>query len=216
MLIDKPENKHTEEIILGKKFFTTVVPVIEKSAVRFNYKIHIFDTPDIFDKTKSDDDIQISILKCICQKSSGPLAIILVFNIANYTEEVEKSVKHFVDIFGEKIFQYCIVLFTRKDDNDDERCVDVSRYIENAPPALRTLIDKCGGRKISFDIRPESNKRNEQVNNLFLMISDINNDKNNRNEIYERAKNLVCLRESQNISRRGKQLNKRTRRAMKK
>lgn len=191
MLVDKTtesENKTTGKNIIGEKFCKTFVPVLQTSAVRFNYKIDIFDTPDIFDETKSKDDIRTVILKCISEKSAGLFAIILVFNIANYTEEVEKSVKHFVDIFGEKIYQHCFVLLTLKDDPDEEGCVDVSRYFKDVPSTLKTLIGKCGDRLILFDNRLESDKRDTQVNKLLEMISEKFNGERNSNEIYETAK----------------------------
>ena len=55
--------------------------------------------------------------------SPGPHAFILVLNITTrFTRggqtEVEQTVQHFVKYFGEEIYKYFIILFTRKEELD--------------------------------------------------------------------------------------------------
>lgn len=163
---------------------------LQTSTVRFGHEILIVNTPGIFDTIKNNKK---EILKCISLTSPGPHAFILVLNIGRYTEEEHRSVQHFVDIFGEKIFQYFIVLFTRKDNLDEEgRTLD--DYIENAPPTLKTFIEKCGRRVIAFNNRLEGKERDDQVRELLSMIYE-NLEKNNgecyNNELYEEAEKLI-------------------------
>lgn len=115
----------TGNTILGIQHFNSSVAASsvtskcsQYSAVRFNQKILIVDTPGTFDTDKDQKFIQKEISKCIGMSSPGPHAFILVLSITRFTNEEQMSVKHFEDSFGENIYKYFIVLFTRKDDLD--------------------------------------------------------------------------------------------------
>lgn len=171
----------------------------QKSAVRFGRKILIVDTPGIFDTTISNEYIQKEISKCVGITSPGPHAFILVLNTARYTDEEHKSVQHFVDFFGENIFQYSIVLFPRKDDLDEEG-KHLDDFIKSVPPTLQTFIEKCGRRVIAFNNRLKGDETDKQVRELLSMILK-NVNKNNgecyRNEMYEEAEKLLQEREDE-------------------
>lgn len=171
----------------------------QTSAVRFGYKLLVVDTPGIFDTTISDKNIQKEIFKCISISSPGPHAFILVLSFERYTKEQDKAVQHFIDYFGENIFQYSIVLFTRKDDLDEDGKL-LDDFIKTVPHTLQTIIEKCGKRVIAFNNRLKGDKRNEQARELLSMISK-NVDKNNgdcyKNEMYEKAEKLLQKREAE-------------------
>lgn len=200
----------TGNTILGRKQFkssasgSSVTRVCSQtSVVRFNRKILIVDTPGIFDTTKSNENIQKEILKCISITSPGPHAFILVLNIARYTEEEHKSVQHFVDSFGKEIFQYFVILFTRKDDLDEEGR-DLYDHIKSVPPTLQSLIVKCGGRVIAFNNRLKGNEGDEQVRELLSMILrnvERNNSKCYTNEMYIKAEKILQEREAEILKR---------------
>lgn len=159
----------------------------------------IVDTPGIFDTKESNDDIQKEIAKCISLSSPGPHAFVLVLNIARYTEEEEKSVQHFVNYFGEKIFKYFIILFTRKDDLDEEgKCLN--DHIKSVPANLKIFIEKCGSRVIAFNNRLKGEEGDAQVKELLAVIFD-NLEKNNgeyyRNEMYIEAEKILQEKEAE-------------------
>lgn len=196
----------TGNTILGTDYFKSGVSgssitstCSQKSAVRFEYKLLVVDTPGIFDTTISNENIQKEILKCISISSPGPHAFILVLSFGRYTEEQDKAVQHFVDYFGESIFQYSIVLFTRKDDLDEERKL-LYDYIKTVPQTLQTIIKKCERRVIAFNNRLKGDKGDEQVRDLLSMISQ-NVEKNKgdcyKNEMYEKAEKLLEKREAE-------------------
>lgn len=171
----------------------------QKSAVRFNHKILIVDTPGLFDTTTSNKKFQKEILKCIGITSPGPHAFILVVNSTIYTNEEQESMQYFVDSFGEQIFQYSIVLFTRKDDLDEEG-KHLDDFIKSVPPTLKNFIEKCGGRVVAFNNRLKGDERDKQVRELLSMIF-INVKRNKgkcyKNEMYEEAEKILQEREAE-------------------
>lgn len=196
----------TGNTILGIKHFQSSVSgscITSKcshtSADRFGRKILIVDTPGIFDLTQCNKNIQKEIIRCIRFTLPGPHAFIWVLSIRRYMEEEQNSVQHFVDAFGENIFQYFIVLFTRKDDLDEEgRTLD--DHIESVPATLQTFIEKCGRRVIAFNNRLKGDKGDDQVRELLSIILknvEQNNGECYRNEMYKEAEKLLREREDE-------------------
>ena len=141
-------------------------------AVRFNKKIVVVDTPGIFDTTISNKEIQKEICRCVGITSPGPHAFILVLNATvRFTNEEQRSVDHFVKYFGEEIYKYCIVIFTRKDEMD-RMDTTVEEYIKKCPESLQVFIMKCGGRVYAIDNTLKGAKQEKEVQKLLLSISE--------------------------------------------
>lgn len=153
-----------------------------REGVIFDKKVVLIDTPGIFDTKESNDEIQQEILRCIHLSSPGPHAFIFVLNIATrFTEEERKSIQHFIKYFGEDIYRYIIVLFTRKNDLDRHN-LSLEKYIEKSDENLKSFIAKCGGGAFAMENTLEGGKMDEQVQELLNRISQ--NVKNNRGECY--------------------------------
>lgn len=171
----------------------------EKHRIRFNRKLVVVDTPGIFDTNTSNEHTQKEIFKCVGLTSPGPHAFILVLNITRYTMEERKSVEHFVRYFGECIYQYLIVLFTRKEDLDQDG-MHLSDYLKTCPEDLVAFIDKCGGRVIAFSNRLVGEEQTAQVDELVSMILkniDRNKGECYRNELYIEAEKQIQKREAE-------------------
>lgn len=200
----------TGNTILGKPDFETSIcessvtkTCSEQHSVRFNCKIVVVDTPGTFDTKTSNEDIQKEILKCVGLTSPGPHAFILVLSPTRYTKEEEESVEHFVRYFGERIYKYLIVLFTKKDDLDYER-KQLSDHINSAPDKLKMLIRNCGERVLAFNNRLVGKEQDAQVKELLQKISE--NLQNNKgicytHEMYELAEIELKKIEAEKIQR---------------
>lgn len=178
----------TGNTILGKQCFRTSLAgssvtstCSQKSAFRFGQKILVVETPGVFDTMDTNDNIQREILKCIGISSPGPHAFILVVGIGRFTMEEQHSFEHYVKYFGENIFKYVIVLFTRKDYLDYEE-ISFEDHIKKAPRNLQIFIEKCGKRVIAFNNRLKGKEGDKQVTDLLSMI--ITNVKANNGECY--------------------------------
>lgn len=122
------------------------------SVVRFEKKIVLVDTPGIFDIDVPNDETQTEIMKCIGITAPGPHAFIMVVNLARFTEEEMKTIDHFVKYFGETVYQYFIILFTRKDELDNENVsLKIILSLSNVPKNLREFIENCDKRIIAFN-----------------------------------------------------------------
>ncbi|XP_052678854.1 uncharacterized protein LOC128159711 isoform X2 [Crassostrea angulata] len=200
----------TGNTILGKKGFVSSTfgssltrMCSQRYAYRFGCKVVIVDTPGLFDTNQSHEEIQQEIFKCVGITSPGPHAFILVLSLTRYTEEEKKTVEHLVKYFGDKIYSYFIVLFTRKDDLDDEG-KNLSDHIKTVPDELQLFLRKCGGRVIAFNNKLKGKEQDAQVSALLSMISE--NIKNNRgncytNEMYNEAEALIQEREKEIIQK---------------
>lgn len=142
---------------------------LQAQTVRFGHKIIIFDPPSIFDTPESNKEVHKKICKCIDITSPGLHAFILVLNHSRYTMEEQKTLEHYAKYFGEKFYNYLIILFTRKEDLDAEG-VELADKLKTVSIELKAHITKCGGRVIAFNNRLKGEQQNEQVTELFTMI----------------------------------------------
>lgn len=174
---------------------------------RFGHKIMVVDTPGLFDTSLSNWRTQAEIRNCIGITSPGPHAFILVLSINRFTIEEQKSVEHFVKYFGESVYKYLIVLFTRKDDLDVEN-KSLQDFIRSSTPELKTIIEQCEGRVIAFNNRLNGGKGEEQANDLLNMI--LKNIKKNKsryytNKMYEDTEKLLRKRDKEFIKQKEKE-----------
>lgn len=190
----------TGNTILKTNFFlsrfsmTSITKMCSLSSVeRFEKKIVLVDTPGIFDTDVPNDKTQTEIMKCIGITAPGPHAFIMVVNLARFTEEEMKTIDHFVKYFGETVYQYFIVLFTRKDELDSEN-ISLKSLLSNVPKKLREFIEKCDKRIIAFNNKLKGDESDAQVQELLEMIEKNvtrNKGKFYTNEAYQEAEREI-------------------------
>lgn len=175
----------------------------QRAAHRFERKIVVVDTPGIFDTNVDNSTTQTEIFKCIAISSPGPHAFILVLSLTRYTEEEKEAVKHFAKFFGDDIYKYLIILFTRKDDLDYEQ-KSLCDHIKTVPHDLQMFIKECGGRIIAFNNKLKGDEQDGQVVELLSMILDnikANNGDYYTNEMYKKAEAEMKKREKELIEK---------------
>lgn len=173
------------------------------AAHRFERKIVVVDTPGIFDTNVDNSTTQAEIFKCVAISSPGPHAFILVLSLTRYTEEEKEAVKHFAKYFGEDIYKYLIILFTRKDDLDYEQ-KSLCDHIKTVPHDLQMFIKECGGRIIAFNNKLKGDEQDGQVVELLSMILDnikANNGDYYTNDMYKKAEAEMKKREKELIEK---------------
>uniref|UniRef100_A0A8C9RHN9 AIG1-type G domain-containing protein n=1 Tax=Scleropages formosus TaxID=113540 RepID=A0A8C9RHN9_SCLFO len=190
--------------ILGRKQFhsalwnTSVTTRCQKVYGLVNDRhVAVVDTPGLFDTEKPNEEIQKEIVKCIQVSCPGPHAFLLVMQLNRFTDEERKCVEALQEIFGEESRKYMIILFTRGDDLEGQSIHD---FVQRAHPALKEVINKCGGRYHVFNNRAMFNRA--QVVALLDMIEKmmvLNSNSFYTQEMYQEAETKLREKESMRI-----------------
>lgn len=170
-------------------------------SIRNEKKVVVVDTPGLFDTEVTNETVTKEIIKCIGMTSPGPHAVVLVVSVGRFTKEEQDTVKHFVNHFGNGVFKYMIVLFTRKDDLTKMK-QSIHQYVETVPKELKTILQQCGNRYISFNNDVTGQPKREQVNDFFEMVESMCNENGHScytNEMYQEAE--ITLQRRMQIER---------------
>ncbi|XP_076078852.1 uncharacterized protein LOC143048868 [Mytilus galloprovincialis] len=168
----------TGNTILGRDVFVSsdsansVTSTCEMGISRINGRIvTVVDTPGVFDTKHSNDFIQNEIAKCICMVAPGPHAIILVVPFGRFTQESLDTFDHFSKYFGEDMFKYLIILFTKADDLKHDKST-LDEYV-NKSKILKYFATKCGNRYIRFCNKASARTKGKHVLSLLTVIDSV-------------------------------------------
>ncbi|XP_052073925.1 GTPase IMAP family member 4-like [Mytilus californianus] len=154
------------------------------------YNLIVVDTPGLFDTGMKNQDVTKEIVKCIGITSPGPHAIIFVVPLlGRFTKEEEATALHFINVFGEKLMDYMVIIFSHgnsmsKDESIEER-------VANSPESLQNLVKKCENRFVVFDNKLTSKDRRKKQLNTLMEIIEKMIEKNGQpfytDEMYKKA-----------------------------
>lgn len=187
-----------DKVFLSSSYGSSITSCcVSKHANRFGKDIQVVDTPGTFYTNSPNETVQKEIVKCIGITSPGPHCFLLVIGPSRFTQEDEESINHFVNYFGEDVFRYFVVLFTRRDDNEYEG-LTLKDHLKKIPQNLRIIIGKCGGRCIYFNNRAKGPARDNQVKYLLEIINDVvrqNHGTCYTNEMYVEVERIIKARQ---------------------
>lgn len=153
-------------------------------AERFGMNLEVIDTPGTSDTNMPKDVLEKEIVKCIGMSAPGPHCFLLVHVInieARYTLEEKDAIYTNFRLFGENIFKYTIVVFTKKDTLDYHKKT-LKEHVNNASDGLKKIIQDCNYRCIAFNNHATGPAAEEQVFELLKMISAMQSG--NKEEYY--------------------------------
>ncbi|XP_055077515.1 GTPase IMAP family member 7-like [Periophthalmus magnuspinnatus] len=125
-------------------------------------KVHLIDTPGLFDTDPESSDLSPEILKCIEKCAPGPHAFLLVLKVEKFTKQEQDVVDLILQYFSEEALKYTTVVFTHGDQLD--KGVTIKEWAKDNA-ALSKLIQKCGGRCHVFDNKYWNNSHDPYRNN---------------------------------------------------
>ncbi|XP_072821461.1 GTPase IMAP family member 7-like [Vicugna pacos] len=166
----------TANTILGRKQFESKVSAhaVTKrcqtaSRTWKGRELLVVDTPGLFDTKDSLDITCREISRCVLWSCPGPHAIILVLPLGRHTDEEQKTVDLIKAVFGDSAKKYMMILFTRKDDLEDQ---SLSNFIADADGKLKSLIQECGDRYCAFsnNHKTAQAEKEAQVQELVELI----------------------------------------------
>ncbi|KAL4225022.1 GTPase IMAP member 7 [Mactra antiquata] len=123
----------------------------------------VCDTPGLFDTDSELIGSLIEIQNSVRSYCKKPHAFLLVFSSLNrLTNEEVHTTKLLQIVFGEELFDHCIIVFTRGDEFDSND--DFEEFLSQSD-ILANLIRKCDNRVVRID-----NKSRGNISNLLSMI----------------------------------------------
>lgn len=157
-----------------------------------NMSIHVIDTPGLLDTETDEDKVLVEIIKSCGMVSSGPHVILYVMTIrSRFTDEDEKVVNEFINLFAGNPYKHMIICFTDKDLLDRKKKNTVE-YLRDIPKPFKNFLEKCGNRTVFFN--NVSGKTESQWIQLYSVIETMltkNNDSFYSNEILREVENAL-------------------------
>ena len=166
----------TANTILGEKVFKSKIAAeaVTKRCQKASRKwkgreLIVVDTPGLFDTKKSLNTTCREICRCVLASCPGPHAIVLVLRLGRYTQEEQQTVALVKALFGEAAMKYMIILFTRKEELEDQ---SLSNFLEGSDGNLQSLLQECGDCCCAFDSskNTEQAEKEAQVQELVELI----------------------------------------------
>ncbi|CAN9501223.1 unnamed protein product [Ophioblennius macclurei] len=150
----------------------------------------VVDTPGLFDRNMSPDDVKREIAKSITFSAPGPHVFLVVIQPHKFTEEELQTVRTLQILFGEQSAKHMMVLFTHGDDLDYER-VPIETFIDQ-DPALSRFVGQCGRRYHVFNNRASTASQvRELLRKIFAMVQR-NKGSFYRNRAFDEAQMAVA------------------------
>ncbi|XP_058388903.1 GTPase IMAP family member 7-like [Diceros bicornis minor] len=191
----------TANTILGKKVFVSkisghaVTATCQKESREWKGRdLLVVDTPGLFDTGKNWETTCEEINKCVLFSCPGPHAIVVVLQLRRYTEEEQKTVAMIKNLFGKEAMKHMIILFTHKDDLEDQ---SLSDFIAAEDVKLRNVIQECGNRYCAFNNRADEAEKEAQVQELVELVEKMVHDNGGAhfsNAIYKDAEERLKRR----------------------
>ncbi|XP_072508406.1 GTPase IMAP family member 8-like isoform X2 [Notamacropus eugenii] len=172
----------TGSSILGKRVFESKFsdfPVTKtckkESGAVGKREVVVIDTPDLFSPRISAGEREKEIRHCITLCSPGPHILLLVTPVGNHTVEDREIVKGIQEIFGDEARRHMLLLFTRKEDLEDE---SLPEYVEKTDNLyLQELVQNCGGRYCAINNKVDGEEQDTQIQALLEQIKLLMKDK---------------------------------------
>ncbi|GAU37928.1 hypothetical protein TSUD_269430 [Trifolium subterraneum] len=177
----------TGNSILGRNVFksrasssgVTTSCEMEATVLNDGQIVNVIDSPGLFDFSFGSDLIGKEIVKCIGLARDGIHAILVVFSVrTRFSAEEESALRALQKIFGSKIVDYMIVVFTRGDELEENNETLDDYLGRECPEPLKAILSLCGNRYVLFDNKTKDEKKRQKQVQRLLFIVDIVISKN--------------------------------------
>ncbi|XP_059203085.1 GTPase IMAP family member 7-like [Centropristis striata] len=143
------------------------VPIAVAGTVK-DVPITVIDTPGLFETRRNKEVVVRDILKCVKLQEPGPHVFVLVVPVGRMTQEDQDTNTLIEEMFGARVWDYTIVLFTHGDRLEGKTINDV---ITESEDNLRSFIRKCSGGFHVFDNKNPQDQ--DQVTSFVAKIQTL-------------------------------------------
>ncbi|KAG6390242.1 hypothetical protein SASPL_147974 [Salvia splendens] len=152
--------------------------------------LNVVDTPGLFDSSVEPKVMANEIAQCINLAKDGIHAVLLVLSLRNrFSEEEALAFDSICKIFGGKIQDYMIIVFTNGDILRSKNLTLDAFLACNCPEQLKNTIAICGNRVALFDnVSGDEGKIFAQREELLSLVEDVveeNGGKPYTNELFD-------------------------------
>ncbi|KAJ0025285.1 hypothetical protein Pint_07444 [Pistacia integerrima] len=157
----------TGNSILGRRAFksrasssgVTKTTELQRTELKDGQIINVIDTPGLFDFSAESEFVGKEIVKCIKLAKDGIHAILVVFSVTNrFSQEEQAAILTLQSLFGRKIVDYMIVVFTGGDELEENE-ETLEEYLgRECPDPLKNplrVIAQNGGQPYTNEIFAE-------------------------------------------------------------
>ncbi|XP_047324564.1 immune-associated nucleotide-binding protein 9-like isoform X2 [Impatiens glandulifera] len=173
----------TGNSILGRKSFksrsssagVTTTSELQRTELQDGQILNVIDTPGLFDFSGQSEFIGKEIVKCISMAKDGIHAILVVFSVrTRFSKEEQAALQSLQTLFGEKIYNYMIIVFTGGDDLEDNDETLEDYLGRECPEPLQEILSLCNDRKVLFDNKTKDPERkSEQLEQLLSLVNKV-------------------------------------------
>ncbi|XP_057449723.1 immune-associated nucleotide-binding protein 9-like [Lotus japonicus] len=173
----------TANSIIGKKVFKSdysssgVTSRCERhtTELKDGQTVNVIDTPGLFDISAESEFIGKEIVNCIKLAKDGIHAVLVVFSVqSRFSKEEETALRSLQMLFGEKIADYMIVVFTGGDVLENRKKTLQDYLGSSCPEPLKDILSLCKNRCVLFNNETEDEmKQSEQVQQLLSFVNTI-------------------------------------------
>ncbi|XP_048238036.1 GTPase IMAP family member 9-like [Haliotis rufescens] len=140
--------------------------------------LRISETPGFFAANPDTDTCKLKLVESIKTSLPGPDAFGLVIKIGRFTAEEREMIGIVEEVFGEDVFRFTIVIFTKLDElTYDDMTLD--EFLQDSTPELQRFLTACGGRYIGFDNTGDWETRAKYGERLVSMLKDLQTQNSN-------------------------------------
>ncbi len=187
----------TANTIIGRNVFDSSVSSSSQTkecqsetTVRKGKEISVIDTPGLYDTELSNEEVMKEIVKCITFASPGPHAFIFVIKVDRFTEEEKNTVKELKEVFGEQMEKYTVVLFTHKNQLEEEN-ITIEQFLEKDNTDLKEFFNSCGNRFFCLDNKSASSSQfNDLISKIEKMVTE-NGGTHFTNDMFEETEKNI-------------------------
>ncbi|XP_036419890.1 GTPase IMAP family member 4-like [Colossoma macropomum] len=128
-------------------------------------RIMVVDTPGLT-ATMDSNTAKKKLLQCLQLSAPGPHVFLLVIPLGRFTQDERDTVDRLIEVFGQKLYMFTIILFTFKRKN-----TSIEEYIRTAGDSLQQLVQKCGSRYHAFSENPGKKDQEELLAKIDKLVA---------------------------------------------